>query len=101
MQARIRDYEEILTLQENAIEALKSAAEVLQQALYTLERTRAEHGYQQQMPWNQQYPAYAYPQQPYVFNGGMNVSGQASNQLVQYNTAKETFEYVPETIFKS
>lgn len=104
MQARIRDYEEILTLQEKAIEALKSTAEVLQQALYVLERARAEHGYQQQMPWNQPQQAYyIYPSSSgpgTAYGGGMNVNNQAGNQLVQYNTVKENFEYVPETIYK-
>jgi hypothetical protein len=111
--ARIREYEEIIDLQDKAIIALKQANEVLQQALYVLERARAEHGYQNQMPWNEQYKYnqgyYSLPPQPYTlypnvnngngvfYSGGMNVNNAGNAQLT---SPKENFDYVPETIFK-
>jgi hypothetical protein len=112
--ARIREYEEIIDLQEKAIEALKQAATVLQQALYTLEKARAEHGYQQQIPWNEYYQQpqqyqYWHNSQPYAlypnvnngngvfYSGGMNVNNAGNAQLT---SPKENFDYVPETIFK-
>ena len=90
--ARIREYEEIITLQDKAIEALKQANRALEIALSTLERARNEHGYPQKFDFGPQ-PDQVYDLTKYggagglgVYNNGMSVSQantQASNLSVE------------------
>lgn len=50
MDKKTRSYEEIITLQDKAIEALTQANAALVMALETLKKARAEHGFPVQLP---------------------------------------------------
>jgi hypothetical protein len=91
--ARIREYEELIDLQDKAIEALKQALAAMAIALNTIERARNEHGYPQKFDFGPQ-PDQVYDLTKYggavgglgVYNNGMSVSQantQASNLSVE------------------
>lgn len=73
--ASIRDYEEIITLQDKAIEALTQANSALVTALEAIKRARAEHGFQPSLPGlgdqtiPNTFPSIPF-QQPYTIWGG-------------------------------
>jgi hypothetical protein len=95
--ARIREYEEIITLQDKAIEALKQANRALEIALSTLERARNEHGYPQKFDFGPQ-PDQVYDLTKYggavgglgVYNNGMSVS-QANTQASNLSAVEQMY----------
>lgn len=107
--ARIREYEELIDLQDKAIEALKQALAAMAIALNTIERARNEHGYPQKFDFGSQ-PDQVYALTKYytkpnsydayglggavgglgVYNNGMSVS-QANTQASNLSAVEQMY----------
>src|SRR5208337_2457707 len=86
----VRNLEELIGLQAQAIIALQQAAQALQIALQALEKAMAEKGDQQKIVFVQQpapisnpNPSYPYP---YTYMGPVSVPNWTSNEMITVGT---------------